>query len=106
MTDVNYFIAENGIPENNKMLPALKIDIHEEHPRNNQAQNTSVTKLSEDFTTQVSEEIEGKDIRKLTRETSKTESRILGALSWLDQFLLYPLIQSHSRTVPKASRNT
>ena len=44
--------------------------------------------------------------KKLSQEFSRTESRILGALSHLDDFLLNPLIQSHSGTAPETSRNT
>ena len=42
---------------------------------------------------------------KLSEEFSRTESRILGALSRLDDFLLNPLIQGYSRTTLEASRN-
>ena len=42
--------------------------------------------------TQVSEEIEGRVTKKLCKVFSGTESRILGALFRLDEFLLNPLI--------------
>ena len=56
--------------------------------------------------TQISEEIEGRITKKLSREFSRTESRILGALSRLDEFLLNPLLQGHSESAPDTSRNT
>ena len=55
---------------------------------------------------QVSEEIERRVTKKLTQEFSRTESRILGALSELDEFFLNPQIRTHSDTVPGTFRNT
>ena len=55
--------------------------------------------------TQVSEEIEDKVTAKLSKEFSRTESRILGALCRLDDFLLNPLIQGHSGSSPETSWN-
>ena len=42
----------------------------------------------------------------MSQEFSKTENRILDALSRLDDFLINPLIQSHSGTAPEMSGNT
>ena len=42
----------------------------------------------------------------MSQEFSKTNSCLLGALSWLDGFLLNPLIQCHSGSVPERFRNT
>ena len=64
-------------------------------------QNSSVPRSQEDYITQVSEEIEGRVTNKLSQEFSKTENRILGALSRLDDFLMNPLIQGHSGGVPE-----
>ena len=44
--------------------------------------------LTQDYISQVSEEIEVRVTKKLSKEFSKTESRILGALSKLDEFVL------------------
>ena len=55
--------------------------------------------------TQVSEEIEGRVTKKLSKEFSRTENRILGALARLDEFLMNPLLQGHSGTAPETSRN-
>ena len=78
----------------------------EEHPWGKLAQNSNVPRSQEDYITQVSEEIEGKVTKKLSQEFSRPESRILSALSRLDDFLLNPLIQGHYGTTPKTSRNT
>ena len=43
---------------------------------------------------------------KLCQEFSRTESRILGALSKLDESLLNPQIRTFSGTVPRTFRNT
>ena len=43
--------------------------------------------------------------KKLSQEFSRTENRILAALSRLDEFLLNPLIQGHSGSTPETSRN-
>ena len=42
---------------------------------------------------------------KLFQEFGRTESRILDALSKLDEFLLNPQIRMHSGTIPGTSRN-
>ena len=89
----------------NKKLAALNMEKCKEHPRSNQGQNSSVPRLQEDYITQVPEEIEGRVIKKLSQEFNKTENRILGALSHLDDFLMNPLIQGHSGTTPDMSRN-
>ena len=62
----------------------------QDHPRNSQSQNTSVLGITEQYITQVSEEIEDRVTRKLSQEFNKTESHILGALSNLDVIFLNP----------------
>ena len=52
------------------------------------------------------EEIEVSVTKKLCQEFSRTESRILGALSKLNEFRLNPQVRTHSGTVPKTLRNT
>ena len=61
--------------------------------------------MAQEYISQVSEEIEGRVIKKLSKKFSRTESRILGALSKLDVFLLNPQFQTCSVTVPGTSRN-
>ena len=90
---------------NKKNLVALNNQNCEEHPMINLAQNWNVTKSQEDYKTQFPENIEGRVAKKLSREFSKKENRILGVLSRLDDFLLNPLIQGHAGTTPETSRN-
>ena len=68
-------------------LAALKKENFEELPRSNLAQNSGAPRSQEDYITQVSEEIEGRVTKRLSKEFSKTENRILGALARLDDFL-------------------
>ena len=89
---------------NKRKLAALKEENCEEHPRSNLASNSNVPR-SQDYITQVSEEIEGRVTKKLSQEFSRTENRILGALARLDDFLMNPFLQGHSGTTPEASRN-
>ena len=91
---------------NKRKLAAVTRETQEEHPRNGQSRNTSVPRINEEYITQVSEEIESRVTKKLSQEFSRAESRILGALSKLDEFLLNPQITTHSETVPGTFRNT
>ena len=84
-----------------RKLAALNKENCKKQPRSNLAQNWNLPRSQEDYITQVSEEIEGRVTNKLSQEFSRTESRFLGALSCLDDFLLKPLIQGHSRTAPE-----
>ena len=61
--------------------------------------------LTQDYISQVSEEIEGRVTKKLYKEFNKTESRILGALSKLDEFLLNPQVRTCSVAVQGTSGN-
>ena len=53
----------------------------------------------------MSQEIEGRVIKKLFQEFSRTESRVLSALSKLDECLKNPKSRVHSERVPETSRN-
>ena len=90
---------------NKRKLAALNKENCEERPRNNLAQNSKAPRSRENYITQVSEEIEGRVTKKLSKEFSRTENRILGALARLDDFLMNPLLQGHSGTTPEPSRN-
>ena len=59
--------------------------------------------LTQDY---ISEEIEGRVTKKLSKEFNKTESRILGALSKLDEFLLNPQVRTCSVTAHGTSRHS
>ena len=73
--------------------------------RNSKGQNTLDPDLTQNYISQVSEAIEGRVTKKLSKELSRTESRILGALSKLDEFLLNPQVRTCSVAVPGTSRN-
>ena len=90
---------------NKRKLAASNKENCEEHPRSNLALNSNVPRSQEDYITQVSEEIEGRVIKKLSQEFSRAENRLLGALARLDDFLMNPLLQGHSGTTPETSRN-
>ena len=86
-------------------MAALSKENCEEHPRSNLAQNSSATRSQEDYITQGSEEIEVMVTKRLSKEFSRTESRILGALARLDDFLMNPPLPGYSGTTPEPSRN-
>ena len=77
-----------------------------ENTRNSQSRNTIDPEMAQEFIFQVSEEIEGRVTKKLSKEFSRTESRILGALSKLDEFLLNPQVRTCSVAVPGTSRSS
>ena len=91
---------------NKRKLAAVTRETQEENPRNGQSRNTSVPRINEDYLTQLSEEIEGRITKKLSREFSRIESRISDALSKLDEVLSNQQIQTYSETVPGTFRNT
>ena len=69
------------------------------------AQNSGAPRSQEDYITQVSEEIEARVTKRLSKEFSRTENRILGALAQLNDFLMNPLLPGHSGTTPEPTRN-
>ena len=89
---------------NKRKLAAVSKETHE-YPRNSQSQNSSAPGITGEYIAQVSEEIEGIVTKKLSQEFSRTEPRILGALSKLDKFLLNPQVWTLSGTVPGTFRN-
>ena len=93
------------ITRNKRKLAALNKENCEEHPRSNLAQNSSAPRSQEYYITQVSEEIDGRVTQRLSKEFSRTENRILGALAQLDGFLMNPLLPGHSGTTQEPSRN-
>ena len=90
---------------NKRKLAALNKENCEEHPRSNLAQNSSAPRSQEEYITQVSEDIEGRVTKRLSKEFSRTENRILGALARLDDFLMNPLLPGYSGTTPEATRS-
>ena len=90
---------------NKRKLAALNKENCEEHLKSNLAQNSSAARSQEDYITQVSEEIEGRVTKRLSKEFSRTENRILGALARLDDFLMNPLLPGYSGATPEPTRN-
>ena len=90
---------------NKRKLAALNKENCEEHPRSSLARNSSAPRSQEEYITQVSEEIEGRVTKRLSKEFSRTENRILGALARLDDFVMNPLLPGRSGTTPEPSRN-
>ena len=76
-----------------------------ESTRSGRAPSILDPEITQDYISQVSEEIEGRVTKKLSKEFSKTESRILGALSKLDEFLLNPQVRTCSVVAPGTSRS-
>ena len=76
-----------------------------ESTRSGKAPSVLDPELTQEYISQVSEEIEGRVTKKLSKEFSRTESRILGALSKLDEFLLNPQVRTYSVVAPGTSRS-
>ena len=77
-----------------------------ESSSSSRGRNVLDPELTQDYISQVSEEIEGRVTKKLSKEFNKTESRILGALSKLDEFLLNPQVRTCSVTAHGTSRHS
>ena len=73
--------------------------------RNSQLQNILDPETAQEYISQVSEEIEGRVTKKLSKEFSRTESRILGASYRLGEFLMKPQVRTCSVAVLGTSRN-
>ena len=89
---------------NKRKLAAVSRETPEGN-RGSRGGNVLDPELTQDYISQVSEEIEGRVTKKLSKEFNKTESRILGALSKLDEFLLNPQVRTCSVTARGTSRN-
>ena len=90
---------------NKKKLAAVSRETPES-TRSGRTQSILDPELTQDYISQVSEEIEGRVTKKLSKEFSRTESRILGALSKLDEFLLNPQVRTCSVAVSGTSRSS
>ena len=62
--------------------------------------------MAQQYISQVSEEIEVRVTKKLSKEFRRTESRILDAMSKHDEFLLNPQVRTCSLALPGTSRNS
>ena len=90
--------------KNKRKLAAVSRETPE-GSRGSRVQNVLDLELTQDYISQVSEEIEGRVTKKLSKEFSKIELRILGALSKPDELLLNPQVRTYSVAVPGTSRN-
>ena len=90
---------------NKRKLAAISRETPES-TRSGRTQNILDPELTQDYISQISEEIEGRVTKKLSKEFSRTESRILGALSKLDEFLLNPQVRACCVAVPGTSRSS
>ena len=90
---------------NKRKLAAVSRELPES-TGNGRAPNVLDPELTQDYISQVSEEIEGRVTKKLSKEFSRTESRILGALSKLDEFLLNPQVRTCSVVAFGTSRSS
>ena len=70
--------------------------VSRETPEGSRGGSVLDPELTQDYISQVSEEIEWRVTKKLSKEFNKTESRILGGLSKLDEFLLNSRVRTCS----------
>ena len=77
-----------------------------ENTGNSQSQNTLDPEMAQENISQASEEIECRVIKKLSKDFCRTESRISGASSELDAFLLKPQVRTCFLAVLGTSSNS
>ena len=75
-----------------------------ENTRKSKSQNTLDPGTAQEYISQVSEEIERRVTKKISKDFSRTDSGFLGALSTLDEFLLNPQVRTCSVADPCLSR--
>ena len=76
-----------------------------ERTKSSRTQGVLEPELTQAYISEVSEEIEWRVTKKLSKEFSKTKSRILAALSKLDEFRLNPQVRTCSVAVQGTSTN-
>ena len=101
-----FFPSKNMATWRNKRKLAAVSRETPEGSRGSRGRNVLDPELTQDYISQVSEENEGRVTKKLSKEFNKTESRILGALSKLDEFLLNPQVRTCSVAAHGTSRNS
>ena len=77
-----------------------------EKTRKSRAQNVLGPELTQHHISQVSEEIRGRMSKKLSKEFSRTRSRVFGAFSKLDEFLLDTQVRTCSVALSGTSRSS
>ena len=91
---------------NKRKFAVGRRETRKEHLKNNQSRNWHIPRIDEEYITQFSEDIEGKINKQLSQEFSRIESRLLSALSKLDEIVLNPHIRTRSGINPGTFRNT
>ena len=99
---IKFFPSLMATLRNQRKLAAVSRD-SPESTRNSRGQNTLDPDLTQDYISQIPDEIDGRVTEKLPEEFSRTESRILGALSKLDEFFLNAQVRTCSVAVPGTS---
>ena len=89
---------------NRRKLVAVSRETAEKE-RNNQSQNELNPGMAKEYITRVFEEIERRVTKKLSQDFRRTESRILGALSKLDEILLNLQVRTCFEAVSATNRN-
>ena len=100
-----FFSSKRMATLRNKRKFAAVSEETQEITRKCQSQKTFVPSMTKEYITQLSKKIEWKVTKKLSQEFSRTEPRILGALSKLDDFLWNPQIRTFSGSVLGTSRD-
>ena len=85
-------------------LAAINRENHEGHLRISKAWVANVPIIQENYITQVSGEIKGRVTKKLSKDFSRTESRILGALSKPDEFSPKAQLRVDSRNTTRENQ--
>ena len=67
-------------------LTGVNKNSHDEHPRVRTPKDTDVPRFNEEYITQVSEDFERRQTKKISKEFRRTDNGILRALSNLVQF--------------------
>ena len=75
-----------------------------ENTRHSQSRYTLDPGMVQDYVSQVSEKIEGRVTKELSKDFNERESQISGALFKLDDFVQNPHVQTCSVAVPQTSR--
>ena len=102
---ISFLSKKMATLRNKRKLAAVSRETPE-GSRGSRGRNVLDPELTQDYISQVSEEIEGRVTKKLSKEVNKTDSRILGALSKLDEFLLNPQVRTCSVAAHGTSRNS
>ena len=105
-TAVEHFSFQNMATLRHKRKLAAVARKTQKQPRNGQTRNKSAPRINEEYIRQVSEEIEGRFIKKASQELTRTASRIMGALSKLDELILKTQVRGHSENVTRTFRDT